>query len=91
MEGDLVRGVASICINYAEMRKYEHEQKEILPSNIGRRKNYNSWRAMMRGATWNPMMPRLGVGTALTGVGKAIKFERVGTAISKIIIVVVER
>ena len=43
VEGDLVRGVASICINYAEMRKYEHEQKEILPSNIGRRKNYNSW------------------------------------------------
>ena len=56
MEGDLVRGVASICINYAEMRKYEHEQKEILPSNIGRRKTtiagfFNSWRAMMRGAT----------------------------------------
>jgi len=46
---------------------------------------------MMRGATWNPMMPRLGVGTALTGVGKAIKFERVDAAISKTIIVVVER
>ena len=81
MEGDLVRGVASICINYAEMRKYEHEQKEILPSNIGRRKNYNSWRAMMRGATWNPMMPRLDAGTALP-TSKAIKFERVAAAIS---------
>ena len=45
----------------------------------------------MRGATWNPMMPRLGVGTALTGVGNTIKFKRVGSAISKIIIVVVER
>ena len=79
MEGDLVRGVASICINYAEMRKYEHEQKEILPSDIGRRKNYNSWRAMMRGATWNPMMPRLDAGTALP-TSKAIKFERVAAA-----------
>ena len=55
MEGDLVRGVASICINYAEMRN-THKKKEILPSNIGRRKTtiagfFNSWRAMMRGAT----------------------------------------
>ena len=83
MEGDLVRGVASICINYAEMRN-THKKKEILPSNIGRRKTttagfFNSWRAMMRGATWNPMMPRLDAGTALP-TSKAIKFERVAAA-----------
>ena len=35
----------------------------------------------MRGATWNPMMPRLDAGTALP-TSKAIKFERVGAAIS---------
>ena len=91
MESGRRYGERGGIINYPEMRKCEHEQNEILPSGIGRRNTYNSWRAMMRGATWNPMMPRLGVGTALTGVGKAIKFERVGAAISKISIVVVER
>ena len=35
----------------------------------------------MRGAAWNPMMPRLDAGTALP-TSKAIKFERVAAAIS---------
>ena len=35
------------------------------------------------------MMPRLGVGTTLTGAGKAIKFDRVG--VTKIIVVVIAR
>jgi len=70
-------------INYAEMQNRqncEHKGNEILPSGIGRRNTYNSRRAMMCGATWNPIMSRLGVSKVLTGVGKAIKLERVNAA-----------
>ena len=84
MEGDLVRGVASICINYAEMRNTHQKRKKsyLAISEDGKTTIagfFNSWRAMMRGATWNPMMPRLDAGTALP-TSKAIKFERVAAA-----------